>query len=175
MTTTFLARHATPDWGRSDLPYHIPPGPPLTAQGIAEAEALGEFLRKAAVWHLYVSPLERCLHTARLVAGLTGASQTIIPALIEVQPGETTETLSARLWPVFEQACNSAARCGPTALITHGGPIAILLSLLGMDPASLQNHQVHDNRNVLPPGGAWQVSKVAPGRPWDLSLVFPIF
>jgi broad specificity phosphatase PhoE len=33
----YFIRHATPDRRRTDLSYHTPPGPPLTAQGEHEA------------------------------------------------------------------------------------------------------------------------------------------
>jgi broad specificity phosphatase PhoE len=173
MTTIFLARHASPDWSRKDLAYHLPPGPPLTAQGIAEAAVLGEFMWQAGVRLLYVSPLERCLHTAGIIAGLISIPCIVIPELIEIQPGETSDALHARLWPVFERASQSAAEGEPAALITHGSPIAILLSLLGLDQTTLRNHQIYDNRNLLPPGGAWRARQVASGYPWELDLVFP--
>ena len=60
----YLARHATPDWSRTDLPYHLLPGPPLVPQGEAEAAELGRFLREAGVSRLYTSPLERARRTA---------------------------------------------------------------------------------------------------------------
>jgi broad specificity phosphatase PhoE len=173
MIKIFLARHASPDWSRNDLPYHLPPGPSLTAQGADEAYALAEFFHQAGVRQLYVSPLERCLQTARIIVDSIGASQVIIPALIEVQPGETTDDLRSRLWPVFEQAYQSAATHGPTALITHGSPIAILLALLGLKSAILQNYQIYDNKNVLPPGGSWQANQITPEGPWELKPVFP--
>jgi broad specificity phosphatase PhoE len=130
-------------------------------------------MRQANVRLLYVSPLERCLHTAGIIASLISIPCIIIPELIEVQPGETSDALHARLWPVFERASQSAAEGGSAALITHGGPIAILLSLLGLDQTTLQKHQIYDNHNPLPPGGAWRARQVASGDPWELDLVFP--
>ena len=41
----------------------------------------------------------------------------------------------------------------------------------GQNPTD--NHQVYDNHNLLPPGGAWQASQAASGYPWELDLVFP--
>ena len=64
--TIYLIRHATPDWSRTDLVYHLPPGPPLTAQGEAEAAKLGDFLRDMDVRHIFTSPLVRCLRTAEI-------------------------------------------------------------------------------------------------------------
>lgn len=173
MVTIFLARHASPDWSRKDIPYHLPPGPPLTAQGVVEAAALAEFLRQAGVQQLYISPLERCIQTAGIIVDRIGAAHKIVPALIEVQPGETTDDLRSRLWPVFEQAYQSAAADGPAALITHGSPIAMLLSVLGLKSTRLQKYQIYDDKNVLPPGGAWQATQASPEEPWGLNPVFP--
>jgi broad specificity phosphatase PhoE len=173
LITIFLARHASPDWSRKDIPYHLPPGPSLTAAGVQEALALAEFLRQAGVRQLYVSPLERCLQTAGIIVDKIGASQMIIPALIEVQPGETTDDLRNRLWPVFRQAYRSTVEDRPAALITHGGPIATLLSILGLNSVILNNFRIYDNKNVLPPGGAWQANQLSPDVPWELKLVFP--
>ncbi len=55
--TIYLTRHATPDWSRTDIRYDIPPGPPLTAQGEAEAEKLGIFLASAGVTQTLRQPL----------------------------------------------------------------------------------------------------------------------
>ena len=37
LPTVYLVRHATPDWSLKDIPYHLPPGPPLTSVGDKEA------------------------------------------------------------------------------------------------------------------------------------------
>ena len=72
-----LARHATPDWNRRDIPYDIPPGPELTPAGEREALALGEFLRAQGATRVYHSPLERTLRTASLAASVCGADTQI--------------------------------------------------------------------------------------------------
>ena len=68
----YLIRHATPDWSRTDIRYDIPPGPPLTSQGEAEAQQLGEFLQTIPVKHIYASPLERTSRTAQIAAAALG-------------------------------------------------------------------------------------------------------
>ncbi len=87
MQTIYLARHASPDWNRKDIPYHIPPGPPLTPQGRLEAAALGAFLRPAGVSTIASSPLERCQHTAQIVGAALG---------LPVEVDDTSDRVAAR-------------------------------------------------------------------------------
>ncbi len=169
----YLIRHATPDWTRKDIPYHLPPGPPLTEQGCAEAQALGAFLRSVGVRKLYSSPMERSLHTAQIAASLAGAQVQVDERLMEVQPGESVEALRQRLWPAFEMVCNNGALAtGPVGLVTHGGPIAALLGSLGMDAATLATYTHFDHGNPLPPAAAWQVNRPDAQSPWQWNLAF---
>ena len=62
----FLVRHASPDWTRTDIPYDIPPGPPLSPKGEKEAAALAEYLKSEGVVKLYYSPFERSASTAKM-------------------------------------------------------------------------------------------------------------
>jgi broad specificity phosphatase PhoE len=172
MSKLFLIRHATPDWSRSDIPYFIPPGPPLSPRGLAEAADLAGFLQTTQVKRLLSSPLERCLHTAQIVSDVTGAPWQVVDGLAEWQPHESKETVLARALPVFEQAWQAATGVGgPVALFTHGGPILALLSALGMDDAQLDRLRIYDHRNAAPPAGVWQVT---PGEhaARDLRLVY---
>jgi len=61
----YLIRHATPDWSRSDLAYHLPPGPPLVERGARKAGCAGDFLRGQASEAVH-QPLERCQVTAEI-------------------------------------------------------------------------------------------------------------
>jgi broad specificity phosphatase PhoE len=168
----YLVRHATPDWTRSDLPYHLPPGPPLTAQGESEAVQLGAFLREAGVRRIYASPLERCWRTAQIVAGEDIPHQ-IEECLIEWGPNEKEAEVRARCWPFWEQLGNGSAEPGPVVLVTHGGPITLLLKELGLDRLVLDHYRkLFDRNNPLPPAGAWRVTRSAPDATWELSLAF---
>ena len=73
----YIARHATPDWHRTDIPYDIAPGPPLTPQGEREAIALGEFLHSRSVQKIYASPLERAHQTGLLAAQIMDLEVTV--------------------------------------------------------------------------------------------------
>jgi broad specificity phosphatase PhoE len=172
--TVYLVRHATPDWSRTDLPYAVPPGPPLTAQGVDEAMQLGYFLREAGVAHILASPFERAAHTARIAAGVVaGAPVEPQPGLAELQPGEDAASIRARVWPVWENAHALSAQSGPVALITHGGPIGLLLAELGLAKNVLEQHKRRfDRNNPVPPAGVWKAAHPAPQAAWDLELAF---
>lgn len=167
--TIYLVRHATPDWSRKDLAYHLPPGPPLTDVGLDEARQAGLYLRQAGVRWLYSSPLERCLHTAQIVSGLSGAPLSMHPELIEGQPGEGRPQMRSRMRAVFEQACQEQ---GASALFSHGGPIGALLEELGMPDQELSGWQRYDHNNPVPPAGIWEASREGDRDGWQLRLVF---
>jgi broad specificity phosphatase PhoE len=133
---------------------------------------LGAFLLQAGVRRLVASPLERCLDTAQIAAAVAGATVEVNPDLGEWLPGEAVDSIRARFWPVFDMACSHASATSPLALVTHGGPIAFLLEELGMSRETLLSHRIYDHRNPLPPAGAWQVTRPAPGAPWELRLAF---
>jgi broad specificity phosphatase PhoE len=167
----YLVRHATPDWSRTDLPYHIPPGPPLTPQGESEAAELGEFLRQVQVTSISGSPLERCWRTAQIAAACVGLAPVMDKGLTEIHPGEKPDEIFARIWPVWEQAVLAAATGSPVVLISHGGPIGVLLDKLGLLPEALDHYKkLFDRNNPLPPAGAWRAAKNDNG--WQLGLAF---
>jgi broad specificity phosphatase PhoE len=118
---------------------------------------------------LYTSPLERCQRTARIAARSSGARVVDEPQLIEWQPGEDDQAVRRRVWPVFEAVCQMGEAVG---LVTHGGPIRVLLEALGMRPGVLAAHYRYDNNNPLPPGGVWRVSRDGAGDMWELRLDF---
>lgn len=176
MPTLYLVRHASPDWTRTDIPYHIPPGPPLSAQGLIEARTAAQFLRKAGVRRVYSSPLERCLHTARLTAEAAAAPLEVLDGLREWQPQESLAVVLARALPVVQEVWQGLldGAEGPVALFTHGGPIMALLGALGIDDATMETLRVYDHRNPVPPAGIWQISPAEAGdeNELDLRLVF---
>jgi broad specificity phosphatase PhoE len=169
--TFYFIRHATPDWSRIDLPYHEPPGPPLTEQGQAESEALGEFLASIGVDLLYVSPLERCQHTARIVAQRTGSPLHIEERLIEWQPGEKPGDVRRRMLAFFDEINGDGDNSHQVGFVTHGGPIAMLLIALGMGDGALKSWRRFDHANPLPPAGVWRATRESKDA-WGLELIF---
>ena len=171
--TLYLIRHATPDWSRTDLVYHLPPGPPLTAQGEAEAAKLGDFLRDMGVSHILYSPLARCRRTAEIAAATVGLTAVEDARLTEWRPEEKPADVRARVWPAWVHAGELCLSSGGVALVTHGGPIGLLLTELGLDQKQLAHYQsTFDRRNPVPPAGAWRAVRASPDFPWSLDLAF---
>jgi broad specificity phosphatase PhoE len=168
----FLLRHASPDWSRRDIPYDILPGPKLIPKGEQEALALAEFLKPEGLAKLYYSPFERAAKTALIVAAANGTPAIEEKGLTEWRGVDETESqVRARMFSLFERVSRESVELGPIGLVTHGGPIALLLEELGMSQDVLTPYRkMFDTTNPLPPAGAWKVEKVD-GR-WDLRLVF---
>ena len=173
LPTVYLIRHATPDWSRKDIPYFIPPGPPLTPQGEAEAAQLGEFLRDMGVRRVWHSPLERAARTAALAAEVAGAALELDVRLAEQRPEEQPADVLARVWSMWVFAGERCLEEGPVALVSHGGPIQRLLTELGLDDKQLQRYKSQfDHSNPLPPAGAWRAVRATPEGPWTLDLAY---
>lgn len=168
----YLARHATPDWTRHDIPYDQPPGPPLTEQGLREAESLGAFLLAAGVSKIYSSPLERCLQTANIANSITGAPIEVLPELSEVRPGESDQEITQRVQKALNTTMPDSVSISTIAMITHGSPVMFMLGALGMEADMIKSHKVYDHGNVLPPAGAWEAVRDDSSQGWILKLVF---
>ena len=169
----YLIRHATPDWKRKDIPYDIPPGPPLIDQGEQEAAQLGEYIRQAGVRKLYHSPLERAMRTAQISAAAAGIQTEEELALAEWRSGEGEAHIAARFCPVWERAVVESRSMGPIGLVTHGGPVRFLLDRLGLPASVMEAHRkLYDSGNPLPPAGAWMAERASADDPWRLELVF---
>jgi broad specificity phosphatase PhoE len=174
MTRVFLIRHASPDWQRRDIPYDIHPGPMLTSKGEKEAEALAAFLKSQQLARLYYSPFERAAKTARIVAALNG-----IPAVEELKLAEwrmidePEGPVRLRMISAFQRAARESAEGGPSGLVSHGGPIALLLQELGLAADVLAKYRtMFDTTNPLPPAGVWKVEEKAGKESWSFEFVF---
>jgi broad specificity phosphatase PhoE len=166
----FLIRHATPDWDQKDISYYIPPGPPLSEEGMEEAMMLAEFFQLSSLHHIYTSPLERCLETARTIAHKNRVTMQIESGLSEHRPEESRSDVQKRLFPILNRVIDEDGQ-EPVALVTHGSPIAIILSQLGMSPDALTDLRMRfDRHNPAPPAGVWEA--VRSGVVWKLELVF---
>jgi broad specificity phosphatase PhoE len=170
----FLIRHASPDWERRDIPYDIHPGPMLTPKGEQEAEALATFLKRQGLARLYYSPFERAAKTARIVAALNGIPAVEEEGLAEWRSvDEPEDRVRLRMVSVFQQAARESMDGGPTGLVSHGGPIALLLLALGIPKEELAKYRtLFDTTNPLPPAGVWQVEKDDGEAGWRFEMVF---
>ena len=174
MPKIFLARHATPDFTVKDLPYDIHPGPPLSAQGEAQAAALADFLKDQQVSKVYHSPFERAARTARIIAArnqIIAAEDKRLAEWREID--EPSTAVQERMLHIFDELVVESAVSGSLALVSHGGPVALLLQGLGIDPSVLATYrQKFDTTNPLPPAGAWSAEWNVAAKRWDLNLVF---
>jgi broad specificity phosphatase PhoE len=170
----FLLRHATPDWHRNDIPYDILPGPALLPKGEAEAQALGEFMKGKGLKKLYHSPFERAAKTAKIVAAVNGIPCIEEPGLAEWRGvAEREAQVRTRMASVFERAAKESMEAGPIGLVSHGGPIAVLLLELGFPPDELEPYRsMFDTTNPLPPAGAWKIERANSKEAWRFELVF---
>ncbi len=170
----FLIRHARPDWDRRDIPYDIVPGPALLPRGEKEAEALGEFLKLESVARLYYSPFERSAKTAKIAAAVMDIPAIEEKGLTEWRSKDEQEArVRERMLSVFERAATESEDIGPIGLVSHGGPIALLLLSLGMDAQELAPYRKKfDTTNPLPPAGAWKVEHVDGENGWGFELAF---
>lgn len=170
----FLIRHARPDWDRRDVPYDIHPGPMLTPKGEAEAEELAEYLKKEGVVKLYYSPFERAAATARIVAAQNEIQAIEELGLAEWRAVDEKEAhVRARMVSTFERAAEESNDMGPIGLVSHGGPIALLLQELGIDRLELAKYRSRfDTTNPLPPAGAWKVEQNPGDAHWKFELSF---
>ena len=171
--TLYLIRHATPDWNRTDIRYDIPPGPPLTAHGEAEAKQLGEFLQTTGIAAIYASPLERATRTAQIAVERLGLEVVTDLEMIEWERDEAEVDVLARCRARVDAAFDECMSCGPIALVSHGGPIRLVLANLGLDPAEMDHYRrTFDRDNPVPPAGVWRITRDAEGQFGKPELVF---
>jgi broad specificity phosphatase PhoE len=171
-TIVYLARHGTPDWTMKDIRYDVPPGPPLVEKGEREARQLGEFLRSAGVRTVYASPLVRAQRTAELAGDVAGLPITVLDNIAEYRREENDDAVFTRFVASFAAAAEEAAANGPVALVSHGGPVRVMLERLGVSSDHVWHYRRQfDHQNPLPPAGAWELSRYG-SEPWEARLVF---
>lgn len=160
----YLARHATPDWNRKDIPYDTPPGPPLVAQGEVEAVQLAAWLNGRGIGKVYASPMLRAWQTALVVSRTLEVPIIETPEIIESRRGETFESIQSRMKRFYEHLLAELA--GPVAAVSHGFPVEVLLQILGVSAAEMAPlRDRFDHRNVIPCAGVWEIDLSTPQTP----------
>lgn len=169
-----LIRHATPNWGHTDIPYDIAPGPALSTRGEKEAEALATFLKSEGVVKLYCSPFERGARTARIVSEINEIPCVEDKDLTEWREVDEPEArVRERMISIFERTAKESTEIGPIGLVSHGGPIALLLLGLGINNDELASYRkMFDTTNPLPPAGVWKVERASGREGWKFQLAF---
>jgi len=169
----YLARHATPDWNRKDIRYDVAPGPDLIPQGEEEAAQLGVFLRDAGVTRIVASPLVRTHRTAQIAGAIAEAPVTIDEAVREYSREENDQIVFDRFHSRLAALFREAANQGPIAIVTHGGPVRVLLERFGIDRDQLWHYRRQfDHQNPLAPAAAWELTRAAPDAAWHMRLAF---
>jgi phosphoserine phosphatase len=85
--SVFVARHGETDWNREGR-YQGRRESSLTDVGRAQARALSDALRSAAIERVIASPLARCVETARPICESHGLQLEIDDRLIEIAHGD---------------------------------------------------------------------------------------
>lgn len=159
MPILYLARHATPDWDRKDIPYDVPPGPPLVPQGEEEATRLAAWLADRGLRRIVTSPLLRARQTAAVVADRLGLPLTVASELAEKRRDETREAVVARMERFYRDWLSNGAET--ILAVSHGYPIEMLLRMLGVPESELALLRGRfDHNNPVPCAGVWQIETV---------------
>jgi broad specificity phosphatase PhoE len=179
--TVYLIRHAQPvNLGDANLRYDAPPGPPLSADGRAQAAMAANFLTGKPPTVVYTSPLDRAMQTAQIIAAQLGAPLAIDERLAEHRREETAEQVAARVAEFWRERVTSAPPdplC--IALVSHGSPIKLMLTPLGDVWMADPERYKFDYGNIVPHAGIWRARCEAVSRDhtcrWELALIFRTF
>ena len=90
-TEVVLVRHGASADAVAGEPFPLVDGrgdPPLSPDGVRQAEAVARRLAGEGFTHLFITPLRRTAHTAAPVVAATGIQPTVIPDLAEVRLGD---------------------------------------------------------------------------------------
>ena len=169
----YLARHASPALALTGIRYDVVPGPPLSEHGRGEAALLSEYLRTVGIRTIYASPFARTLQTAAIVAAATAIPVLSEPSIGEWHIDERARDVVARITPVLARVVDAPALSGPVCLLSHGGPIGVMLRKLGMPREVVDAHCArHGGVTPMPPAGVWRVVTATSSVPAQFDLVF---
>jgi broad specificity phosphatase PhoE len=156
---------------RIDIPYDVPPGPALTAEGEAQARLVGEYLLPLRIARLYSSHFLRAKQTAAIAADQLGLTVHIERGISEWHASERARDVVARVEPVLERIKQESESEGPVCLVSHGGPIGVMLRKLGMNREQVDAYRsTFGGSTPSPHAGIWRVT-ANEGR-WEYALVF---
>ncbi len=176
--TVYLIRHAQPaNLGDANLRYDIPPGPPLSTEGRAQAAMAADFLVSHPPMVVYTSPLDRALQTAQIIASKLGGPLAIDERLAEHRREETADQVAARVAHFWnERVMLMPPDC--IAVVSHGSPIKLMLAPLGEVWTADPERYKFDYGNITPHAGIWRarcVSANGSACKWELALIFRTF
>jgi broad specificity phosphatase PhoE len=179
-STVYLIRHAQPvNLGDASLRYDVPPGPPLSVDGRAQAAMAANFLAGNPPMVVYTSPLDRALQTAQIIAAQLGVPLAIDERLAEHRREEPADQVAARVAEFWRERVTTASPgslCA--ALVSHGSPIKLMLMPLGDVWTADPERYKFDYGNIVPHAGIWRARCVAANShpcKWELALIFRTF
>ncbi len=164
----FLIRHAQPEHP-FDGRYDLPPGPGLSLEGRAQADALGRFLAHARLAGLHHSPFLRTLQTAAVIGNHLGLPSREAPELREWERGEAPEALQERIAAFWDATIVGASHS--LALVSHGSPLEALLRHATGGQIDLSGHRYWGGAAV-PLGGAWLLESAGVDEAWEARLIY---
>lgn len=128
----YLIRHALADLS-TGVPYHVAPGPALSAVGEQQAAEVVRLLEWSGVERIVSSPMRRCIATAEPLCSRLGLSLLTDEDLGEAQPGEPLAEMTTRML----RATVTHSVGGSLALVSHSAPLEQLLLALTRGTVSL--------------------------------------
>ncbi len=148
--------------------------PPLTENGVKQAQQAAAWLTEKPIKHLYASPMARAVQTAQIAGQRLGLDYTVVEALREVDCGVLEGRNDAQAWETFQQVVvrwftgDHEARCEGGETGRHAGErfVRFVHSLPDAD----------DDVLAVGHGGifAWGVMQLCydlrPQSAWDLYL-----
>lgn len=128
----YLVRHGLADL-TTGIPYHIAPGPPLSAEGQEQAEEAARVLQFSGAGTVVSSPMNRCVATVEPLCMRLELDLVTDEDLGEAQPGESLPAITIRMLRAVITHCNAA----PTILVSHSAPLEQLILALTRGTATL--------------------------------------
>ena len=133
---------------------------------------MGKFFCERGIHKLYHSPFERARRTAKIGAEGAGIPMQEATEIAELRIDEADQEYAAKLMPFWNRVVEESCQKGPIGLVSHGGPVRILLQHLGLTAEEVESYnQRFDGKNPLPPAGVWLAERDEAGA-WRLELVF---
>ena len=96
---------------------------------------------------------------------------TVEDGIAEWRTGEPESEVLARMLGILDAVASDGA--GPVVLVSHGGPIRLVLQHTGVTPDEMSFYRKQfDRDNPLPPAGAWRIGATRDQAGWSAQLEF---
>jgi broad specificity phosphatase PhoE len=131
------------------VPYYVPPGPPLSQNGIDRMRWFAKRFEGVAIERHVASPFIRTMETARILFREAKIEESA--AWSEIAPGESVSSVRIRVQEWLQQ---NIPRAGETvAVVSHGAPLNAAIEALS--PSFAGKVQRNYYGNIMEQGEAW--------------------